>query len=138
MNKALTILLILTCMLSLKCTTDVAQVYEYEPTNDVVLRVKLRKLVAQPQHKSVFLYFDIEFENNASNPIYIHLGELRASLNNKVSTETYYDSLASVLPEKTVLERGRSSHRLYFVFPQEVGTAEVRNFKLVNYGVSTK
>jgi hypothetical protein len=138
MNKALTILLILTCMLSLKCTTNVAQVYEYEPTDDVVLRVKLRKLVAKPQHKSVFLHFDIEFENNASKPIYIHLGELQGSLNNKMSTGTYYDSLASVETERTILKQGRSDHRLYFVFPQEVGTAEVRNFKIVNYGIGRK
>jgi hypothetical protein len=112
--------------------------YSYSPHRGIKLIVQLKKLKAHPEHKSTFLHFDIQVENNAPDGYYFHPGQLRAKLNGEINGATYYDSLASVETEKRELSRGKSTYHLYFVFPEAVGTTEIKDFHMVNFGLSPK
>lgn len=112
--------------------------YSYSPHRGIKINVHLKKLKAHPEHKSTFLHFDIQIENNAPNGYYFHPGQLRAKLNGEINEATYYDSLASVETEKLELSRGKNTYHLYFVFSGAVGITEVEDFYIVNFGLSPK
>ena len=132
MKRYLTIFIIL--LLILGCSKLGS--YSYNPHKGIKIDVKLKKLKAHPEHKSIFLHFDLLIENNAPNDVYFHPGQLRAKLSGEISEATYYDSLASVETEKRELSRGKSTYHLYFVFPESVGTTSIKDFNIVNFGFS--
>jgi hypothetical protein len=134
MNRHLTVGIILLLMVGCNMLGS----YSYSPYKDIKINVQLKKLKAHPEHKSTFLHFDIQIENNSSNDYYFHPGKLKAKFNGEINGATYYDSLASVETEKRELSRGKSVYHLYFVFPEAVGTTEIKDFHMVNFGLSPK
>ena len=86
--------------------------------------------------KAVFLHFDLQIENNSYKEVFLDIGRIQANLNGVNSREVYYDSLASVMPEKEILNRGLTEHKLYFVFPETNKNMDLRDFRVTSYGLS--
>ena len=133
--KANGLLLVLLVTLS-GCCIDASGTYKYEPIKDVAFTVNTTKLKYHKDIKAVFLYFELTIENKSDKEIYFNLGEIKAELNGEKSTETYYDSLASVLPKKERLKNGQTKLNLYFVFSEKQKNTELKEFKVIDYGLS--
>jgi hypothetical protein len=111
------------------------ETYTYSPREGVTFIVALKKLEPKPEHKSVFLYFDLTIKNESSKRMYFNPGEMKAMLNGKPSEFVYYDSLASVMPEKKDLAKGISTYQLYFTFKDAIDRKPVE-FVLADFGLS--
>lgn len=109
--------------------------YTHHPKEGIIFSVELKKLEPQSKHNAVFLHFDLAIENDSPKPTYFDPGKMQAKLNGELSKATYYDSLASVMPERKELTNGKTTYQLYFVFPETVGT-KVEEFDIVSFGLS--
>jgi hypothetical protein len=109
--------------------------YDYSPYKNIDLQVNLKKADYSQEHKAMFLYFDLQIRNDVSEDIYFNPGRLQARVNSISSKATYYDSLASVMPERKILERGKSSFNLYFVLPGMVDLKSIDSFEVLNFGL---
>ena len=109
--------------------------YDYSPYKNLDLHVNLKKADYSQEHKAMFLYFDLQIKNDVSGDIYFDPGRLQAKVNNTISEATYYDSLASVMPERTILKRGENSFNLYFVLPGMTDLKSIDNFEVLNFGL---
>ena len=135
--KAKTHGLLLVLLVALSgCGIDASGTYKYEPIKDVAYTVNTTKLKHHEDIKAVFLYFELTIENKSSKEIYFNVSEIKSELNGEESTETYYDSLASVLPKKERLKKGQTKLNLYFVFSEKQKNRELKEFKVINYGLS--
>ncbi len=103
---------------------------------NVTYTVNTNELEYNSDLKSVFLYFELIIENTSNEDVFLDVGKIQANLNGELSAETYYDSLASVMPEKERLNSGRTENKLYFVFPEILKNEELKDFKIINYGLS--
>lgn len=110
--------------------------YSFEPVKDVRFNITAKSHEFKPEHKSIFLYCDLEIENNSSKLYYFDLGMLKVKLNREVSQFTYYASLASVLPEMKKLNKGKSFYKIYFVFSEDLDMSEIHDFELINSGIT--
>ena len=118
------------------CGKKLNKTYNYTPYDEIKVEINLRKLKAHPKHKSVFLYFTFAVENSSAKNVYFNCGNIKAQLNEHINEFTYYDSLASVEPKTEELKRGNSIYNLYFVFAEEVGTKEIQNFEIQDFGIT--
>jgi len=132
------ILIIFTIATFVGCSSNTTETYDYQPMDSVSFSVKTENLVNNPDIGSLFLYYELSITNQSNKSIYLDIGQIRASLNGVVSLATYYDSLASVMPEKEKLIIGESRYKLYFVFPAYSGIDNIEEFRVINHGLSTK
>ena len=117
------------------CGTNASGTYKYDAMENVTFTVNTKKLKHHGDIKSVFLYFELTIQNNSNKDIYLNVGEIQAKLNGELSSETHYDSLASVLPKKERLKKGQTELKLYFVFSENQINKKLKEFNVVNYGL---
>ena len=60
---------------------------------------------------------------------------LQAIINDSKSQETHYDSLASVMPERKILKKGKESYNLYFLLPAETSLDTIEKFEVLKFGL---
>ncbi len=132
---ACSILVILIVALS-SCSKGVSGTYTYEVMKNVTYEVNTKKLKYHSDIKSIFLYFELTIENKSNKEIYLNIGEIKAKLNGELNSDTYYDSLASVMPKKEKLNKGETRLKLYFVFPENPNNEKLNKFEITNYGLS--
>lgn len=118
------------------CSEGVTRTYTYDVMENVKYTLNANNLEYKSDIKSVFLYFELVIENNSNQEIYLDVGKIKASLNGELSTGTWYDSLASNLPIKEKLKKGRTKLKLYFVYPESLKGVDFNDFKVVNNGLS--
>lgn len=112
-----------------------SETYTYSPILGITFNIVLKEVKPQPEHKSLFLYFDLKIENESSKHIFFNPADMEANLNGAVSKSVYYNSLASVIPEKKELAKGVSNYRLYFVFKGKIDR-KISSFVITNFGLS--
>jgi len=130
MRYILTVLLLFTVF---GCN-DMAS-YEYRPHKGIELQIILKDAKYSQENKATFLSFDLQIQNDASENVYFDPGRLQAKVNNTISQATYHDSLASVMPERKVLKKGKNSFNLYFVLPRVKNLTAVDEFEVINFGI---
>ena len=104
MRYILTVLLLFTVF---GCN-DMAS-YEYRPHKGIELQINFKDAKYSQENKATFLSFDLQIQNDASGNVYFNPSRLQAKVNNTISQATYHDSLASVMPERKVLKKGKNS-----------------------------
>ena len=109
--------------------------YDYVPYKDVGMQINLKDAKYYKEHKSTFLFFELRIENDASQDTFFNPAHLKVKTNGIVSEETHYDSLASVMPERQILNKGESSFDLYFVLPSKADLKSIDEFEVLNYGL---
>jgi hypothetical protein len=97
--------------------------------------LNFNRFAIEKHNDIVLLYFDLEINNTAEDIFDFNPGIMQVEVNGKLSKATYYDSLASVMPEMITLEKGKSEYKLYFVFPKEINTDRIEKFKFINNGL---
>lgn len=122
--------------LHIGCGKKLNKTYNYTPYDSIKVEINLRKLKTHPKHKSVFLHFTFAVENSSAKHVYFNSGNIKAKLNEHINEFTYHDSLASTIAETEELKQGTSIYNLYFVFPEEVGTKEIQNFEIQDFGIT--
>ena len=118
------------------CGINASGTYMYEPIEDVTFKIDTTKLKYKSKIEHVFLYFELNVENNSDKEIYFNFGEMQANLNGEISTSVHYDSLGSGLPQKEKLKKGQTKLKLYFVFSKEQKDKKLKEFKVIKYGLS--
>ena len=126
--------LLISSILFFICCSKNLGTFHYQPFDKVKVNVILSELKYNP---TTFLYFEIEYINNSTDTLFLNIADLQAKIKNRTSTSTWYNSLASVMPEKEILKSGKSSYRLYFVFDEKINYNELSDFKIINFGIST-
>jgi len=126
-------LLVASTILMAGCSDKVSGKFHYQPIKHVEVNINLTK---HESDQTSLLYCDVEYLNNSKELLFLNIGNLKAKVRNTTSSATYYDSLASVMPEKEKLERGKSSYNLYFVFPKKLNGDDLDEFEIVNFGLS--
>ena len=135
--KTLTkVILILATLTTIGCSKDVSSTYTYEPLTNITYTVKTRELKYHSDTKSVFMRFELAINNKSNKEVYLDISKIKASLNSELSSETYYDSVASVLPKKEKLKKGASNFKLYFVYSENLREKNINKFKITSYGLS--
>lgn len=112
--------------------------YRFIPYTGIEMYLNLHRFDLGKHNDLVFLYFDLEINNTAEDKFDFDPGKMQVEVNGKLSKSTYYDSLASVMPELKTLEKGKSEYKLYFVFPKEINTDRIEKFKLIKNGLIKK
>ncbi len=130
------VVLVCLSLISLGCTKNDAGTYIYKPFKNITFTLHTKELKYRSDVKAVFLHFDLQIENNSNKEVLLNIGKIQANLNGVNSRETYYDSLASVMPEKEILNRGLTEHKLYFVFPESIKNMNLRDFRVTSHGLS--
>ena len=120
------------------CSKNAEDSYSYETLDKVTYTVNTKKLKYYSDTKSVFLYFELIINNNFTEAVYIDIGKIKANLNGELSAATYYDSLASVMPNEEELQKGESIRKLYFVFSENLRGKDLKEFEVTNYGLIKK
>jgi len=133
MRYILTVLLLFTVF---GCN-DMAS-YEYRPHKGIELQINFKDAKYSQENKATFLSFDLQIQNDASGNVYFNPSRLQAKVNNTISQATYHDSLASVMPERKVLKKGKNSFNLYFVLPRVKNLTAVDEFEVINFGIDTR
>ena len=108
--------------------------FEYAPYSDVGIEIMFKDAEYHKEHNSTFFYFELRVKNAASRDVFFNPGNLKGKINGVVSKETYYNSLASVMPERKILDKGESSFKLYFVLPGEMDES-INRFEVLNFGL---
>lgn len=109
--------------------------FDYIPTKDVEFHFNFVKAEHSKEHNATFVYFELQITNNASEAFYFNPGMLQAKINDSKSQETYYDSLASVMPERKIVKKGKESYNLYFVLPVETSLDTIEKFEVLKSGL---
>ena len=135
MRILLTILVLGSLSLS-GCGNYTTNSYSYEAMRDVTFIVNTKKLKYYPNVNSVFLHFELIVENASNKDIYLDVGKIQASLNGVKSLATHYDSVASVMPHKEKLGKGRTSNNLYLVFSDKLRNQKLKEFNITSFGLS--
>ncbi len=130
------IILVSLFLINLGCTKNDVRTYIYIPINNITFTFHTKELKHHSDVKAVFLYFELQIENFSNREVFLDIGEIQANLNGELSTETYYDSLASVIPEKEILKSGLTEHKLYFVFPESIKDKNLKDFRITSFGLS--
>ncbi len=120
-------LLAASTILMIECSDKASGIFHYQPIKHVEVNVNLTKLESD---QTSFLYCDVEYLNNSKELLFLNIGNLKAKAENTTSSATYYDSLASVMPEKEKLEKRKNSYNLYFVFPKKLSGDELNDLRL--------
>ena len=111
--------------------------YSFVPHEGINVKVKLKKIKTMHKDKIIFLFFDYKIENSSQSDYFFNPGQIKAKVNNQISEEVWYDSLASVEPKQEKLVKGITSHELYFVFPESEDLSKIRSFEIVDFGFGT-
>lgn len=109
------------------------KIYTHTPEKGITFTIELKEFEFQDSHGATFLYYDLVINNNSDARIYFSPGKLQAASGDNLSEASYYDSLASAMPEEKELARGESVYHLYFMFPGVIDKAKevvIRNFGL--------
>jgi hypothetical protein len=112
--------------------------YKFTPYSGIKMSINFKRFDPAKGDKIAFLYFNLQIKNTSEENFDFNPGQIQAEVNGKLSEATYYSSLASVLPEKKPLEKGKSEYKLYFVFPKDVIIDRVAEFKLIENGLSRR
>ncbi len=67
--------------------------------------------------------------------IYFNPENIKVYTNNYRNSFTYYDSFASSEAKTEKLQKGVSVFKLYFVFPDKLGTSEINQFEITDFGM---
>ena len=122
-------------LLLLVCGCKDMASFDYSPFKDIELQFNLKRAKYSQEHKATFLYFELQVKNDASEDIYFDPGRLKVNVNGTISKETYYDSLASVMPERKILKKCKDRYNLYFVLTGETKLKSIEEFKVLNFGL---
>lgn len=120
------------------CSENAARSYAYEPMKNITFIFNTKELKYNSDINAVFLYFKLSIENQSNEEVFFDIGKIQAKLNGELSSATYYDSLASVMPEKERLNTGKTENNLCFVFSDSLKNDDLKEFKVINYGLSRK
>ena len=112
--------------------------YSFTPYEGVNVKVTLKKIKTMQKDKMIFLFFDYTIQNSSQSDYYFNPGQIKAKVNNQISKEAWYDSLASVEPKQEKLLKGITTCELYFVFPEGEDLSKIKNFEIVDFGLRTK
>ncbi len=117
------------------CSTDVSNTYVYHPSDNLDFTFQTKTITRHKDTKSIFLYFELVVSNHSETLRRINVGEIHATLNGILSKRVYYDSLASVLPRFETLKKGKTSYKLYFVFPEKIAYKNSFTFNVIGFGL---
>lgn len=110
--------------------------YQFEPVKDITFSVTINDIKSMPKHQSMFLYCDMVIENKSDISHNFDLSKLQARFNGIINESTYYDSLASVMPEIKKLDKGKNVYKIYLVYSDSIDISGVKSFELTNFGLS--
>jgi hypothetical protein len=115
--------------------------YTFSPYPDVNLTVTAQKVSYhefEDVGKTTFVHFKYTIIADSSQPVYFNIENISASINGLVNTGTYYDTVASILPQWQRLNNGVSTIEAYAVFPGTIDASEIHNLQFINYGLLRK
>lgn len=139
MQKAITkIVSALALLIGLAGCKDL-DTYTFSPYPDVNLAVTAQKVSYHEFEglgKTTFVHFRYTLIADSSSPVYFNVEIISASINGLANTGTYYDTVASILPQWQRLNNGVSTIEAYAVFPGTIDASEIHNLQFINYGLS--
>jgi hypothetical protein len=110
--------------------------YNFQPIPKVKLNVVLNNLDynSEGSNISTSLYFDYKIINESKSDIYFNFDSIKVQFNGNVSTQIYFNSIASVIPTRKRLKDDENHFSLYAVFSDSLFSSKPNNFKIVSYG----
>ena len=110
--------------------------YNFQPIPKVNLKVVLNNLDynSEGSNTSTFLYFDYKIINESINDIYFNYDSIKVQFNGNVSSQIYYNSIASIIPTRKKLKNGENHFSLYAVFSDSLVSSKPSSLKIVSYG----
>lgn len=110
--------------------------YNYQPQENVNVKVVLKELSYESITDSNWtsLYFDYIVINKSKNQIYFRFDSLTIQFNEFISSKIYYNSIATIIPEKIQIANGEKNLSLYAVFPDSVKVKTQNDFRIISYG----
>jgi len=108
--------------------------YSYPLNENVNFKFNIKELEFKKNQKSTFLYFTLQINNNDKEEVYFDPSLLKVEVNGKVNLLTFYNSLASVMPDKVKLNKGINIFNLYFVFQGKINS--IQGFNLSESGIT--
>lgn len=109
--------------------------YSYSPHKKIEFKFNFKESKYIKKHKSTFLYFNLEIKNDSTEKVYFDPSLLKVEINGKVNKSTYYNSLASVMPEKVHLNEGINKFNLYFVIQGKMNLNSIQEFHVIKFGL---
>ncbi len=117
------------------CCSNLGE-YNFHPIPDVNLNVVLNNFdyISKDSTTSTLLYFEYKIQNESKSDIYFDFDSIKLQLNGNVSSQVYFNSIASVIATRKQLKKGENHFSLYAVFIDSLVFNEQNNFKIVSYG----
>jgi hypothetical protein len=110
--------------------------YNFQPIPKVNLNVVLNNLDynSEASITSTFLYFDYKIINESNSDIYFNFDSIKVVFNGNVSSQIYFNSIASVISTRKKLKIGENIFPLYAVFADSIVSNNSNSFKIISYG----